>query len=226
MRRAAAVLFLATVAALGPAGARAVADAPPGATARCTDGTFSFSKTRSGTCSRHRGVANWLVGKGGNATNTAGINVGVTITLTPRTEASGCVRGARPDRRCSPGAYYSGLTSAILCSSTFHTGDVRNVPQSEKSAVERAYGMQARAYGRTIEIDHIVPLELGGSNDISNLFPESGTGAASYHAKDQLENRIHDMLCAGHIRLRAAQTQMGVDWVLLYRGVFGVAPRG
>ncbi|WP_412000799.1 DUF3761 domain-containing protein [Nocardia sp. CWNU-33] len=33
---------------------------PPGATARCKDGTYSFSKNRSGTCSGHGGVATWL----------------------------------------------------------------------------------------------------------------------------------------------------------------------
>ncbi|WP_330257636.1 DUF3761 domain-containing protein [Nocardia sp. NBC_00565] len=34
--------------------------APPGATARCGDGTYSYSQHRSGTCSHHGGVANWL----------------------------------------------------------------------------------------------------------------------------------------------------------------------
>ena len=34
--------------------------AAAGATARCRDGTYSFSKHRSGTCSHHGGVAAWL----------------------------------------------------------------------------------------------------------------------------------------------------------------------
>jgi len=33
---------------------------PPGATAHCRDGTFSFSRSRQGTCSHHGGVAAWL----------------------------------------------------------------------------------------------------------------------------------------------------------------------
>lgn len=33
---------------------------PAGATARCVDGTYSFSQHRSGTCSHHGGVASWL----------------------------------------------------------------------------------------------------------------------------------------------------------------------
>lgn len=34
--------------------------APDGATAQCSDGTYSFSRHRSGTCSHHGGVARWL----------------------------------------------------------------------------------------------------------------------------------------------------------------------
>ena len=34
--------------------------APAGATARCKDGTYSFSRNKRGTCSRHGGVAEWL----------------------------------------------------------------------------------------------------------------------------------------------------------------------
>ena len=34
--------------------------APPGATAQCRDGTYSFSQSRRGTCSHHGGVAKWL----------------------------------------------------------------------------------------------------------------------------------------------------------------------
>ena len=33
---------------------------PAGASARCRDGTYSFSQNRRGTCSRHGGVASWL----------------------------------------------------------------------------------------------------------------------------------------------------------------------
>jgi hypothetical protein len=34
--------------------------APKGATARCRDGSYSFSTHRRGTCSHHGGVARWL----------------------------------------------------------------------------------------------------------------------------------------------------------------------
>jgi hypothetical protein len=36
------------------------ASEPIRATARCRDGTYSFSQHRRGTCSRHGGVVQWL----------------------------------------------------------------------------------------------------------------------------------------------------------------------
>ncbi|MFL6726012.1 MAG: DUF3761 domain-containing protein [Sphingomicrobium sp.] len=38
----------------------AAATAPASASAQCNDGTYSFSEHRSGTCSHHGGVAEWL----------------------------------------------------------------------------------------------------------------------------------------------------------------------
>lgn len=34
--------------------------APPGATAQCRNGSYSFSRNHRGTCSHHGGVAKWL----------------------------------------------------------------------------------------------------------------------------------------------------------------------
>ncbi len=158
------------------------------------------------------------------ATSQTTVSLGQTVKLAPRTQTSSCTPGPRPDRQCSPGAYYSGLTRAVLCSSAFRTGSIRNVPDSEKHQVEVEYGMAARSYGRTIEIDHIVSLELGGSNDIANLYPEPGSGLASYHVKDRLENELHDRVCAGAMTLHAAQVGIASNWETLYRRVFGVAP--
>lgn len=213
------------------AGASA-ASPPPSATATCRDGTYSFSQHRSGTCSHHGGVAVWLTGVSASAVSptsasmTAPPGVGHTVVLAPRTRSSGCQRGPEPDLRCSPGAYYSGLSKEVICAASFRTGPIRNVPQAEKYAVEREYGMAARFYGRTIEIDHIISLELGGSNDIPNLFPEPASGNANYHAKDALENRLHDMVCDGALALRAARLGIAHDWITLYRRVFGKAPGG
>lgn len=216
-------LLIAVVLAVSVSGTAAAA-APSGATALCRDGTYSYSKHRSGTCSHHGGVAKWLTGNGSSG-KSGNVPTGRTILLGRRTQTSSCARSARPDRLCSPGAYYSRLTMRVICSPSFHTGRIRNVPQTEKFDVEREYGMGASYYGRTMEIDHIVPVELGGSNSIANLFPEAGGGgAANYHVKDQLENRAKATVCAGRLSLRAARRGFARDWEALYRRLFGHTP--
>lgn len=157
------------------------------------------------------------------------LEVGKTVPLRHQTKTTGCTLAALPDRRCSPGAYYSKLTKSVLCSPSFRTGPIRNVPVSVKHQVEAAYGLEPRAYGSTLEIDHIVSLELGGSNDPMNLYPERATfadGSPGYHLKDKLENAVHRAVCAGTISLRSAQRQIAGNWELLYQKVFGVAPQG
>jgi|SRR5579862_1007926 hypothetical protein len=196
---------------------------PPGATAQCRDGTYSFSHHHSGTCSHHGGVARWLDGSTPHGSSSV-VTLGRTVDFGVPSRSTACRRGPLPDRRCSPGAYYSGLTRTVICSPGFRTSMIRNVPQKEKFAVEREYGLTPGYYGRSIEIDHIVPLELGGSNAAANLFPEPGSGPASYHVKDRLENRLHDLVCGGAIGLAAARLGIAADWETLYRRVFGLAP--
>jgi hypothetical protein len=185
---------------------------------------YGFDCPSSGHLVGYEGSSTPTATKGPATSPTASPNVGKTVLIAHRTRASGCVRATNPDRRCSPGAYYSLLSRVVICSPTFRTGTIRDVPQSEKFQVEREYGMPASYYGRSIEIDHIVPLELGGSNDIANLYPEPGSGDASYHVKDTLENKLHDLVCAGTIQLRAAQRQIATNWRTLYESVFGTAP--
>jgi len=224
MRQGLVVLAIATFVVLVPAAASGGA-APPGATARCRDGTYSFSQHRSGTCSHHGGVAAWL-GGGPSGAGPKAVDVGTTVLLEPRTRTSGCTLGALPDRRCSPGAYYSKLTSQVVCSASFRTSSVRNVPESEKHQVEIEYGLGPRPYGSTVEIDHIVSLELGGSNDIANLYPERADAHPGFHVKDALENKLHTLVCMGRMPLRTAQQQIAANWEALYKELFGVPPTG
>src|SRR5689334_569641 len=98
--RTAAVLIAATAVAAAVAPARGQrAAAPPGATARCRDGTYSFSHHHAGTCSHHGGVAAWLDGTGG----AAGGSPGRVILIRPQTRTGGCTLAPEPDRRCTPG---------------------------------------------------------------------------------------------------------------------------
>jgi hypothetical protein len=155
-----------------------------------------------------------------------GVDVGDTVLLADRSQTSNCKLGLNPDRQCSPGAYYSALTKKRICAADFRTDPIRNVPQSEKNDVKVEYGLQPVSFGNTLEIDHIVSLELGGSNDIANLFPEKANANPGYHVKDKLENKLHDLVCDGKRQLRATQRKITSDWQAHYKSVYGVAPSG
>jgi hypothetical protein len=152
---------------------------------------------------------------------TPALRLGRTVLLHRRARTRLCRRGVLPDARCSPGAYYSGLTGKAICSPEFDTSQIPDVSGREKRRVEAEYGMPQKRYGRSIEIDRIVPLGLGGSNAIANLFPESGSGPASYHAKDRLERRLRSLVCSGRISLDSARKGIAKNWTALYRRVFG-----
>jgi hypothetical protein len=153
------------------------------------------------------------------------LNVGHTVTLAKRTRSSHCSLAANPDHQCSPGAYYSKLTKTVICKPGFHTTQVRQVPDADKQEVQAAYGLGPQSYSPAIEIDHIVSLELGGSNDVANLYPEKADAKpAGYHVKDKLENKVGKMVCDGLIGLRTAQRKIARNWQPLYKQVYGVAP--
>jgi hypothetical protein len=63
---------------------------------------------------------------------------------------------------------------------------VRNVPAEMKRAVYREYGITSHGPG-DYEVDHLIPIELGGSNSIKNLWPESHrTAPWNAQVKDRL----------------------------------------
>ena len=147
------------------------------------------------------------------------------MLLKERAQTSKCTLSPNPDRQCSPGAYYSALTKKRVCAADFRTDPIRLVPQSEKDAAHQEYAMALMKYGETLEIDHIASLELGGSNDIANLFPEKRDVSPGYKVKDKLENKLHDLVCDGTMTLSTVR-RIASDWQALYKSVFGVAPMG
>ncbi len=92
---------------------------------------------------------------------------------------------------------------------------MRNVPSSEKDQVYAEYGIHSHSAGQ-YEVDHLVSLELGGSNDIANLWPEAASPTPGFHQKDQVENYLHDQVCSGATSLKDAQTQIATNWLAVY----------
>ena len=128
--------------------------------------------------------------------------------------ASGCRRGRLPDRRCTPGATFN-VGAAQVCVSGY-SQRVRNVPESEKRQVYAEYGIRSHSSGQ-YEVDHLIPLELGGSNSIRNLWPEAANPRPGFHEKDRLENKLHRLVCTVHsLSLRKAQSLIATNWLAAF----------
>jgi hypothetical protein len=127
-----------------------------------------------------------------------------------------------PDPRLTPGDTLA-VDSIQLCVPGY-SRSVRNVPPELKAAVYTEYGILDHRPG-DYEIDHLIPLSLGGSNDIKNLWPES-TRTAPWNSfvKDQLEEKLHELVCAGRLDLPTAQREIATDWIAAYRRYIGPDP--
>jgi len=123
------------------------------------------------------------------------------------------------DPTLTPGATFVGVTAAEVCVAGY-AARVRNVPPAEKNEVFAEYHLvdTPGAY----EVDHLISLELGGSNDIRNLWPEPYAGRYGAHTKDKVENYLHDQVCSGTMSLTAAQVGIATHW-WAYLGSVGLS---
>jgi hypothetical protein len=136
----------------------------------------------------------------------------------------GCrVNGSLPDPECTPGDIIASETREVICDPNFRTSRVRNsvTTPAEKARVYQMYNIphprQNRGPDQVCEIDHLVPLELGGNDTIANLWPQctpgyAGWPGAGFHDKDGFENYLRRQVCAGRISLAEAQRQIATDW--------------
>jgi hypothetical protein len=128
-----------------------------------------------------------------------------------------------PDARCSPGAINRTITVAILKDPEFRTGCIRDctTTSSQKANTYGAFGIAhpARNSGnsQTCELDHVVPLELGGADTLDNIWPQCGpTGAPLpqrfFKEKDIVENYLTAEVKSGRRTLISAQKGIAADW--------------
>jgi hypothetical protein len=106
-----------------------------------------------------------------------------------------------------PGSFDSRVTVGELCTLGFARRH-RRVPYRVRDAVYNRYGLW-RGFRRGYVIDHLIPLELGGRNDLANLWPQP---RAQSYRKDRDENRLHDAVCTGSESLADARAEIVRIW--------------
>lgn len=143
------------------------------------------------------------------------------------TKSTGCfINGALPDSACTPGAVDSRVTQDTVQSTICVKGYTQKV-RPPVSVTEKIKQERMQAYGDTdslknYELDHLIPLELGGCPDcVANLWPEPYNVSLGAHEKDKVENYLHDSVCNGQLTLIRAQNEIASDWVGVYKQIQG-----
>jgi hypothetical protein len=123
--------------------------------------------------------------------------------------------GFRPKQELTPGAIFEDATLSKI-KAPLYSKSVRNVPESEKKQVFERYGIDYSKHAG-FEVDHLVPLSWGGSNAVSNLWPQPYAGEYNAHVKDALEVHGLKLIREGKLDLREAQKQIAADWIAMFK---------
>jgi hypothetical protein len=127
---------------------------------------------------------------------------------------------SEPKNALTPGETRA-ITIGDVCRSEIGgRGDEREIiPPSVQQKVFREYGI-ANARPSAYEVDYLITPELGGADSIRNLWPQPYSTMWNAHVKDDLEDRLHEMVCEGKLDLRTAQRDIATDWIAAYKKYF------
>lgn len=122
--------------------------------------------------------------------------------------------GQIPGRSCTPGSIDPAVTQgnirSTICRARWTKKARPPEPQTQRAKYQVAYPAFHISARTRSELDHLVPLELGGSNDITNLWPEVGKIP---NPKDRVENALNRAVCDKQVSLAAAQRAIAADWL-------------
>lgn len=123
-----------------------------------------------------------------------------------------------PDPACTPGAVDPAVTQDNLASTICKSGYTTTV-RAPASDTEKIKALSLTQYGQTraasTEYDHLISLQLGGTNAVSNLWPEPNRAGApgTTNPKDAVETKLNKAVCSHMVTLSAAQKAIAHDWV-------------
>lgn len=145
-----------------------------------------------------------------------------------------------PDTNLTPGVIDPAVTAPDICAKDWAPGGddgppqkggdqtyskaARHTSEAVKNAVFKEYDLEnPHDGGHTYEIDHLVPLSLGGRDVKENLWPQSRlTPGWNAFVKDRLEFRLYNIICHPEpgdpkISLKQAQDALRYNWVNSYQ---------
>lgn len=135
--------------------------------------------------------------------------IGVVITFGTNVNAEGKPRPVTPGE-------VRPITLKEVCE--YEKAEVisRDIPEDKQRAVFAMYGIKSPKADQ-YEVDYLITPDLGGTESIRNLWPEPYSARWNAHVKDQLEQKLHELVCSGKLDLATAQHDIAVDWIGAYK---------
>jgi len=129
-----------------------------------------------------------------------------------------------PIASITPGATDPNVTQANIGSTICLSGYTATVRPTSAYTTSLKISQLHGSYSRYADIktgdfeeDHLISLEIGGSpSNPKNLWPEPYEGSYSASLKDQLENKLHSLVCSGALPLNTAQGAISTNWIAAY----------
>lgn len=123
-----------------------------------------------------------------------------------------------PNPSLTPGVARADIAVEQVCKTKWGK-DHRAVTEAMKKQVFASYGFPKgnKDPRCPCEIDHLVSRELGGADEVANLWPQPYNGVWNAHEKDKLENQLHKEVCTGKLDLAEAQRLIRSNWIKAYQ---------
>lgn len=146
--------------------------------------------------------------------------IATLFLLLPNPGRSNAERAASlPNRALTPG-----MTRQVELGDICREGDDDldpAVPVQRKEAVFREYGISPDHAGDDFQVDYLISPQLGGTDDVRNLWPQSYKETTwNAEAKDALERHLYQLVCERKITLKEAQHAIAHDWIAAYQKYF------
>ncbi len=118
-----------------------------------------------------------------------------------------------PNPKLTPGAVATTNTTRVCVLPDHQPGTA--IPAATQQQVFTEYGIRDPAVQTKYDVDYLVPIGLGGSTSIANMWPAAlkGTG---FFQKTQLDHVLRDMVCRREISLRRAQRDLEHNWYVAW----------
>lgn len=127
--------------------------------------------------------------------------------------------GPKPKAGLTPGETRP-ITLDEICREPRAEVVVADIPEETRRKVFSEYGINGQP--RDFEVDYLITPDLGGAESIRNLWPQPYSTRWNAHMKDELEQRLHQLVCAGKVNLATAQHDMATDWIGAYKKYVGL----